>query len=297
MIEQLKDATKDILSEDSLGDIEKAFNEAVTEKVQLHVEKALMEQDTAHTTKLQKLLDAVDNDHTAKLEALVEAIDKDHMGKLNAVIRRHQGILGEQANGFKQELVESISNYMELYLDKVAPQDMLKQAVTNKRAVDFLAELRNLLAVNGALEKASIKNAVMDGKLRLDEATEKISSLETQNVELRAHAHHASAQMVLENKCLNLPDQKKSYVQNLLKDKDVQFINENFDYTVEMFDMTEEQRLEEMKSDAIQDIKSRDVDRPILEQVEQSPSSPAGPAYNEEDYPHRTAYMKELGKY
>ena len=296
-MEQLKTATKDILSDDSLGDIETAFNEAVSEKVQLHVEKALMEQDTAHTAKLQKLLDAVDNDHTAKLEALVEAIDNDHMGKLNAVIRRHQGILGEQANGFKQELVESISNYMELYLDKVAPQDMLKQAVTNKRAVDFLGELRNLLAVNGALEKASIKNAVMDGKLRLDEATQTISSLQQQNAELKGTVVDVSAQMALETKCKNLPDQKKSYVQNLLRDKSVQFINENFDYTVEMFDMTEEQRLEEMKVDAIQDVKSRDVDRPLVEAVDHSVSSPAGPAYNEEEHPHRTAYMKELGKY
>lgn len=291
IMEQLKEATKDILSEESLGDIETAFNEAVSEKVQLHVEKALMEQDASHAAKLQKLLDAVDNDHTKKLEALVEAIDKDHMGKLNAVVRRHQGILGEQANSFKAELVESISNYMELYLDKVAPQDMLKEAVSNKRATDFLGELRNLLAVNGALEKASIKNAVMDGKQRLDEATQKISSLQAENAELKGTVVDVSAQMALETKCKNLPDQKKSYVQNLLKDKSVQFINENFDYTVEMFDMTEEQRLEEMKVDAIQDTKSKDVDRPIIEQVEQPTSQPV------EDYPHRTAYMKELGKY
>ena len=35
VIEQLKEATKDILSDESLNDIEAAFNEAVNEKVQL----------------------------------------------------------------------------------------------------------------------------------------------------------------------------------------------------------------------------------------------------------------------
>ena len=73
-IDQLKEATKDILSEDSLKEIETAFNEAVNDKVQLHVEKALLEQDEAHAAKLTELLEAVDSDHTKKLEKLVEAI-------------------------------------------------------------------------------------------------------------------------------------------------------------------------------------------------------------------------------
>ena len=290
VIEQLKEATKDILSDESLNDIEAAFNEAVNEKVQLHVEKALMEQDSAHAEKLKNLLEAIDNDHTKKLEALVEAIDKDHSGKLNAVVRRHQGILSEQANSFKSELVEQISNYMELYLDKVAPADMLKEAVTNKRAIDFLGELRNLLAVDSALQNESVREAVIDGKTKIDRANYDVNELQKENDKLKGQLKELSAQMTLETKCNGLPEEKKAYVLNLLKDKDVQFINENFDYTVDMFDMTETQRLDEMKAEAVQETKSKDVDRPVLEESVE-------PTVENSDDPIKTAYMKELGKY
>ena len=47
----LKDATKDLLTEETLNDIEQAFNQAVEDRVSLHVEKALVEQDEDHAVK------------------------------------------------------------------------------------------------------------------------------------------------------------------------------------------------------------------------------------------------------
>ena len=43
IIDVLKEATKDILSEETLKDIETVFNTSVNEKVELHVNKALTE--------------------------------------------------------------------------------------------------------------------------------------------------------------------------------------------------------------------------------------------------------------
>ena len=45
----LKEATKDILTEDVLKELESAFESSVNEKVQIHVEKALAEQDADYS--------------------------------------------------------------------------------------------------------------------------------------------------------------------------------------------------------------------------------------------------------
>ena len=58
----LKEATKDILTEDVLKEIETAFNASVDQKVKIHVEKALMEQDEDYSKKLEKLVDIVVRD-------------------------------------------------------------------------------------------------------------------------------------------------------------------------------------------------------------------------------------------
>ena len=50
IVDVLKEATKDILSPESLTAIEKTFNEQVETKVALHVEKALNEQDADYWT-------------------------------------------------------------------------------------------------------------------------------------------------------------------------------------------------------------------------------------------------------
>ena len=44
----LKEQTKDILSEESLQEIETVFNEAIEAKAQLQVESALAQQDEDH---------------------------------------------------------------------------------------------------------------------------------------------------------------------------------------------------------------------------------------------------------
>ena len=287
-IDQLKEATKDILSEDSLKEIETAFNEAVNDKVQLHVEKALMEQDEAHAAKLTDLLEAVDSDHTKKLEKLVEAIDHDHGQKLKAIVLRHRAVLEEEAGTFKEDLVTTVSKYLDVYLEQTFPQDMLEEAVQNKKAVAFLGELRKVFAVDSALANESIKNAVMDGKTRLDESSESITKLQKEKDELAAELEKLKAEYVLESKSAGLPEDQRAYVNNLLKNKDSKFITENFDYTLSMFDKTEEERLEEMKKEAIVESTATQVDRPVVEEsVEQ----------NKSDDPLFNTYMGELGKY
>ena len=88
VVDVLKEATKDILSEQTLNEIQQAFEASVDEKVKIHVEKALIEQDEDHSTKLESLVEAIDKDHVAKLNKVVAAIDENHSGKLQSIVEK-----------------------------------------------------------------------------------------------------------------------------------------------------------------------------------------------------------------
>lgn len=129
----LKAATKDILTEDVLKQIEASFNASVNEKVKLHVEKALLEQDEDYAKKLETLVEAIDADHTAKLNQVVEAIDADRANKLKTVIAKYEEVLTTEAAKFKDEMVNEVSKYLELYVDEKLPVNEVKEAVKKDR--------------------------------------------------------------------------------------------------------------------------------------------------------------------
>jgi hypothetical protein len=140
----LKEATKDILSDEILKEIESAFNESVKEKVQLHVEKALTEQDEDYSSKLNHLLEAIDADHTVKLKRVVEAIDANHVAKLKAIVEKYQTIINSDAKKFKADTINNISSYLDAYIEETVPTADIKEAVQNKKALKLLEQLRNI---------------------------------------------------------------------------------------------------------------------------------------------------------
>ena len=285
--EMLKEVTKDILSEDSLVHIQEAFDSAVQERVDLHVETALVEQDDSYANKLTKLLEAVDIDHCSKLERLVEAIDTNN-----------------EAVNLKESLVDNISNYLELYVDKAIPKEQLTEAVSNKRSKSVLQELRQVLAVDSMLAKDTVKSAIQDGKRQIVESTTKVSKLHTENKNLKETLNRAQAELILERKSLGLPERKKQYVMRVLQDKSAQFITENFDYTVKLFEKEDDNIRTQLKEQATttRAVKKQNVDV-IVEQVKpvtNQPSRKESASNLDDDHDDSSSfdtYMGELGKY
>ena len=95
----------------------------------MHVEKALAEQDELYSNKLKQLLEAIDKDHSVKLEKVVSAIDADRAEKLKMVVSKYETALNEDANKFKEQLVESISDYLDAYLAEAVPAEEIQEAV------------------------------------------------------------------------------------------------------------------------------------------------------------------------
>lgn len=292
----LKEGTDGVLSEEVLNEIEQAFNDAVDEKSTLRTEAALVQQDEDHAQKVGQLLEAIDTDHTEKMERIVKAINENHAHKLKMVVEKFNKDLNCEASGFKNQVVESVSNYLDLYLDETFPADTLQEAVSNKRAQGLLGEMRKLLAVDLAMSKDSIKEAVKDGKIQIDEANSQLKDVVSENTTLKGELTQVKAELLLDKMSQDLPEVKKNYVKRVLGNKDEQFITENFNYTVQLFDKEAERHEEEIAKEAQEDVKGR-VDSVITEQAEPVTESVVTSESASEDDPLFNSYMGELGKY
>lgn len=285
----LQEKAQEILTEETLQQIEEAFNK----KVEIHVEAALAKQDDEYSTKLEHLLEAIDMDHSKKLDRVIEAIDKNHSDKLIKVVEKYSKALTLEANTFKNDLVGKVSKYLEIYLEKLVPQKAINEAVKNKRSAKMLSEMRKVLAVDVALQKDSIKGAIVDGKKRIDEATAIAESATSKYDALAKENAKLKSRLTLEEKCFDLPEDKAAFCKKVLHNKSAKFISENFDYTLKMFDKNHEEHLEILQEQAKNQsvVTNNRVDRPIVnESVKtETEQSPKGNQFN--------AYLNELQKY
>jgi len=284
----LREATKDILTEDVLKEIETAFNSSVNEKVKIHVEKALIEQDEDYSKKLEKLVEAIDTDHTAKLDKVVEALDSDRAEKLKQVVERYETAIAKEAANFKETLVESISKYLEKYIDEKLPLGDIEAAVKNKKALSMLSNIREALAVDMALSKDSIKEAVVDGKNKIDEAAKQLEASNKKVNELTTELNKMKADLALEKNIQDLDPERKTYMKKMFKGKSADFITENFKYTLGLYEKTEEERLTGLRNEAVKETVSEKVDRPVIAESVATDET-VNPGFNN--------YMSELSKY
>jgi hypothetical protein len=297
LIEKLKEVTKDILSEESLTQISEAFeqqvNKAAEDRAKLQLEGLLVQIDEDHSAKVEKLVEAIDRNHSEKLLKVVEAINENHAGKLKAVVRKYEKALNEDASSFKQSLVESISNYLESYLDENLPKTAIEEAVQNRRSAQVLNELRSMLSVDLVLGKETIREAVMDGKHKIDESAKIIEALKTENKQLNESYSKAISNLIFEQKTSGLPTNKKAYLAKVFKGKSADFIKENYDYTCKMFEKQESKNLETLTEQAVSQSVSRNLDRPIVEEGNQIIEEGS----QEQSHPPLKLYMQELSRH
>tara|TARA_R110002012_G_scaffold9916_1_gene46118 strand:+ start:23279 stop:24136 length:858 start_codon:yes stop_codon:yes gene_type:complete len=255
-----KEATE-VLTEESVSAIEGA----IKDKIELQVEAALTQQDDMYAEKLHELVTAIDKDHTSKLNRVVEAVDTNNANKLLKVIKRYDNELNLKAAGFKETLVESISDYLEEYVDEAIPARAILEATQNKTAREVLGNLRKVLAVDSTLMSESVKEAVVDGKTQIDDLSKVNAKLAKENKLLKEAYTTTKADLILESKTAHLSGKKKEYMMRILSDKSPKFIEENFDYTERLFDRKEQERLSVIKEEAFSRRKVKaDAPRPKI---------------------------------
>jgi hypothetical protein len=270
----LPDEATQILSEESLQVIESAFSK----KLQLTVEAALTEQDDLYAKKLEQLITAIDKDHTTKLKRVVEAVDKNNANKLVKVIKKYERELTTEAKQFKSTLTEAISNYLEEFLDEAIPAQAIAEATKNRTAREVLGNLRKVLAIDSALMSESVQGAVVDGKNQIDALTKQVQELTKENTLVKESYFKTKASLLIETKTAGLSDKKKEYIKRVLSDKTPKFIEENFDYTLRLFDKKERENIDILREEAFS-TRSVKADAPVLKESTQQKQTISGNPY------------------
>lgn len=286
----LSEQFKDLISEETLNTIEEAFVQAVEEKtkekIQLESENLKQKLDNSYTTKLQHVVEQIDTDHTTKLKKLVEAIDMDHAAKLQKlvkgidqkhtkmleqVVEKYEGQIAEEAKGFQERIVEEVSNYLDLYLDKNLPTQQISEAVANIKAAKQLNQIRQIVGISEEFVDTEIKEALVDGKKTIDSLRDELNEALKENAQLNQRANKAEATIIIEQKTQDMPSSKKQFVSKLLGNKAPQYIEENFGYVVEMFEKEAQEEVDEIKESVKNEfIKTPNIDRPqVIEEQKQ----------------------------
>lgn len=281
----LKEAAQDVLTEDTLQAIEQAFQAQLDvkaeERSKIAVEAALNEQDEQYAEKLKVLLNAIDIDHCKKLKRVVEAIDKDRTTKLKKVIKKHQREITTEASNLKDTIVNSISEYLDVYLESVISTKDIQEAVKNKKAYVMLKNFRKVLGVDHALANESIKNGILDGKKKIDNYKSRIEDLEEQRNTLVEELEEHKKQVFLTEKTKNFDEKKTNFIKKTFKEKPLSFIKENFDYASKIFENKESSILNVLKEEAITSSKIKDVDFKMTINEDNKQSTPQNPYVQE----------------
>lgn len=290
----LKEATNGLLNEESLNAIEEAFNEEVEKRATLREQAALELQDQEYSEKLIQVLEAIDRDKTGKLIKVVEAIDRNNARKLVKVVRKYQRALHGDARAFKESVIKHISDYLELYVEEMIPQTAINEAVKNKKAYTVLAGLRNQLSIGSSLLDESVRTAVIDGKQQIEALQEEVNRKNRQMEQLVEQYRGVAANLLLEQKSAGLPAKKKEYLKKVLGSRSPEFINENFDYTLKLYEKKEREQLETIKEEAMENrrvkVKAPSINELINEQrVQNVPQRQERSAAN--------VYIEQLNKY
>lgn len=287
-----------VINEETAKEITEAFEAAVEEKVnsrvQLELEGALTKQDEDHAVKLQKLLEAIDTDHTEKLQKVVNTITENHTEKLENLVGFYRKALNEKAENFSNKIVNEISNYLDIYLEKKVPTLQLEEAVANTYARKQLAKIREMVGIDPETINEDVKDMISVGKQKIDELTQKLNESYKENHELLEKVKKTETLVVLEQKTKGMPTAKKEFIFNLLNDKDSSYVEENFNYVVEMFERSEEDKATDLVEEAKQKAVSREAKIPSASVVTESKDA------QETEMPSGTpvsGYLSELKKY
>jgi len=288
----LEKLDKSVISEETATAIAEAFENAVNEKskavVKLEVESATSKIDEDHAAKLEKLLEAIDSDHTEKLEKVVDAITEDHAGKLELISNYYKKALNEKADDFSNKLVDQVSNFLDIALEKAIPQAQLTEAVTNVYARKKLDEIRSLVGIDQEHINESIKGTISKGKSKIDELAEKLNESYKENEVLLNKIKETEAKTLLEEKTHGMSSSKKEFVFKLLNDKESSYIQENFNYVVEMFERSEEETANELAKEATQKAQTLNAKVPTARTLVSESNE------SNSDLRHVSEYLNEL---
>lgn len=273
----IRESLGDVISPELADKINTMFQEAVdkqvSEKIKLTVENELEKQDESHAAQLEKLLESIDTNHLEKTKKLLSAMDENYSSKLVAYANKMNKELNENAKTFQTTLKESISKFLDSYIDSVIPMQTIEEAVQNTRSLRMIEQIKNVIGIDPAFVSKSVKGAVMEAKNRIDTLEKQVSELTESKTALESELASTSQKLLLEEKTAGLPQEKRDFIKRRLGDRTTEEIEANYDYVCEMWESDQREKRESLRETAEEETKtvSQKIDKPrdvVKESVE-----------------------------
>ena len=268
----LNTVDNEVLNEASKRAIVEAFETAVNEKVDarmaIEVKNAIETLDESHAEKLQAFIEAIDEDHSRKFKLVLNKVDSDYAEQLGQVIEKYENMVEKEAISFRDQLTNEMSNYMDMYIDKLIPTKQIQEAVDNTQAKKIVNAVKELVSIDEDYISDTIREALQDGKNRIDDLTKELNEAVKTNICINQDYKKAKSLLILEQLTAEFDDNKKCYVMRVLNEKAPNEIKENFDYVVEMFERDEANEVLVLTETATKNLQSKGVDVPVAEKEE-----------------------------
>jgi hypothetical protein len=278
------------LTEDSKKVIAEAFEEAVKvkaqETVKLEVENAERRLDEQHSEKLDQLLEDIDQKHTEKFAHAMKVMDDDHCKKLMMLKEKYEKIIEKDAKEFHDFMAQQVDAYLDQFLEEAVPAKQLQEAVENIKARRLIEKIKEVVSLDDEFINETIANGIKESKQSINGLKSELNEAMKSNIKLNQELNRTKAELVLEQKTIGFPKNKKAYVMRALKDKDPEYIVEQIDKVVEMFDRDEDGKVQLLKEEAGNQTVTHDVGHPARQKQSLNESS--------EQNSHVNVYLEQL---
>lgn len=230
---------KEIFTPDLQNQLATVINESVEQKVKDRIELELTQLDESHAEKVKTVLEglektfadyreSVDDDHCKKMMKVKETLEESYGKKLLQVKEMYENVIKKEAITHRNQLVEAISQHLDICLEKAIPAKVVEEAAKNTFVQKQLNEARKVLGVDKEYISENLKQGVLQGKTMLEKLTQENTELKRQNL------LEESRRLVAE-KTANLPAEQAKFVRTKLSGKSPDFINSNFSFVLEMY--------------------------------------------------------------
>ena len=257
------------VSAEGLATLQEAFDKLVeskvSEQIATAVKSAEVSLDAALTERMQKLVTKLDENAKINLVKVVNKINENHQAEIADVkakaVKRinemrenankaiatlkesYEVKAAQEAEMFRESITKELGKFIVENVDKCIPYEQIQSAVKNTKAMELLESFKQLLNFEEVYNSEALKRPILEAYTRIEDGKKEISSLNEENESLKAELAEAKAVIAeaerkayLAKRLAEIPSKdQRMFVERVLEKASLQFIKENFEYTVKQY--------------------------------------------------------------
>lgn len=176
----------------------------------------------------------IDKEHTAMASKTIQKLTESFNNKLTRIRKYYTESVKRDSDNFRQQLTESLSNYIDARIDKAIPYTAVRKAVKNTAATQVLENFKQALEVSNAKTAAKkyFKAPLMEAAEIIKKAQAANDALAKDKALLESKLQDQERTLYLESKIKGLNEDTQAFARRVLADKPLKWIKENFDYCI-----------------------------------------------------------------